>query len=78
MDLDPVTVRDTEQRRALNIKAAYDLARDASSQPHWQLDLAFIQALHAGEDSYPISEDIEAIGLRELAELLSGATSEGG
>lgn len=47
LDLDPVTVRDTEQRRALNIKAAYDLARDATSQPHWQLDLAFIQALHA-------------------------------
>ncbi|MGE5154935.1 MAG: ATP-binding protein [Bdellovibrio bacteriovorus] len=34
--------------------------------------------VHAGEDSYPISEGIEAIGLRELAGLLSGAATEGG
>lgn len=34
--------------------------------------------VHAGEDRYPISESIEAIGLRELAGLLSGAATEGG
>ena len=34
--------------------------------------------VHAGEDRYPISEGIEAIGLRELAGLLSGAATEGG
>ena len=33
--------------------------------------------VHAGEDSYPISDDIEAIGLRELAGLLSRKTNEG-
>lgn len=34
--------------------------------------------VHAGEDRYPISESIEAIGLREMAGLLNGATTEGG
>lgn len=33
--------------------------------------------VHAGEDSYPISEDIEAIGPRELAGLLRGKANEG-
>jgi uncharacterized protein len=34
--------------------------------------------VHAGEDRYPISESIEAIGLREMAGLLSSAATEGG
>jgi predicted AAA+ superfamily ATPase len=33
--------------------------------------------VHAGEDRYPISESIEAVGLREMVGLLSGATTEG-
>lgn len=64
---------------------AVEIKRGLSAKPQ----RGFYQALedvqparafvvHAGEDSYPISEDIEAIGLRELAELLSGAASEGG
>jgi len=64
---------------------AIEIKRGLSAKPQ----RGFYQALedvqparafvvHAGEDSYPISEDIEAIGLRELAELLSGAGSEDG
>ncbi|NCA72577.1 MAG: DUF4143 domain-containing protein, partial [Sphingobacteriia bacterium] len=33
--------------------------------------------VHAGEDRYPISESIEAVGLREMVGLLSGATTDG-
>jgi len=46
LDLNPDRVQDIEQRRALNIKAAYDLAREAAAQPNWRLDRPFIQALH--------------------------------
>lgn len=64
---------------------AVEIKRGLSAKPQ----RGFYQALedvqparafvvHAGEDSYPISEDIEAIGLRELAGLLSGSASEGG
>ena len=31
--------------------------------------------VHAGEDRYPISESVEAIGLREMIALLSGTTT---
>ena len=31
--------------------------------------------VHAGEDSYPLSESVEAVGLREMIELLSGTTT---
>ena len=47
LDLDPSGVQDIEQRRALNIKAAYDLARALAPRPDWQLDTAFVQQLHA-------------------------------
>lgn len=64
---------------------AVEIKRSLSAKPQ----RGFYQALedvqparafvvHAGEDSYPISEDIEAIGLRGLAGLLSGTASEGG
>lgn len=63
---------------------AVEIKRGLSAKPQ----RGFYQALedvqparafvvHAGEDSYPISEDIEAIGLRELAGLLSGTASAG-
>jgi len=45
--LDPDRVREVEQRRALNIKAAYAFAQQAASQPGWRLDEAFIVRLHA-------------------------------
>lgn len=44
--LDPASAQDTEQRRALNIKVAYALAREAANQQGWSLDRPFIQALH--------------------------------
>lgn len=33
--------------------------------------------VHAGEDRYPISERVEAVGLREMIELLGGAKAQG-
>lgn len=47
LNLDPTSVQAEEQRRALNIKAAYDLAREVAVAPSWQLDLDFIQRVHA-------------------------------
>lgn len=47
LDLDPAGVRDIEQRRAVNIKAAYDLARSVAPNPDWKLDVAFVQQIHA-------------------------------
>lgn len=63
---------------------AVEIKRGLSAKPQ----RGFYQALedvqparafvvHAGEDSYPISEGIEAIGLRELAVLLSRKANEG-
>jgi Fic family protein len=47
LNLDPNAVQAEEQRRALNIKAAYDLAREAAATPGWQLELNFIRRIHA-------------------------------
>ena len=44
--LDPSQVREVEQRRALNIKAAYDLSQKAASTPHWSLTFDFVVELH--------------------------------
>lgn len=44
--LDPAHVKETEQRRAVNIKAAYDLSKQAANVPGWRLDKAFILELH--------------------------------
>ncbi len=52
LELDPAQVRDIEQRRALNLKAAYDLSRQPIGSD-WHLDLPFIQAIHAA-----ITQDI--------------------
>ena len=45
--LAPDAVREVEQRRVVNIKAAYDHALQAASAPHWRLDLDFIRQVHA-------------------------------
>lgn len=45
--LDPAEVKETEQRRAVNIKAAYDHAQEAARTPGWRLDLDFIRTIHA-------------------------------
>ena len=47
LDLDPSMVHDIEQRRVLNIKAAYDLASRAVMAPDWCLDRSVIRSLHA-------------------------------
>lgn len=47
LELNPAGVQDNEQRRAWNIKAAYDLAREATKDPQWRLGRSFIQAVHA-------------------------------
>lgn len=47
LQLDPAEVKETEQRRAVNIKAAYDFAQSASKTAGWRLDLDFIRSVHA-------------------------------
>lgn len=54
LELDPAKVRDSEQRRAVNLKAAYDLSRDAAAGKDWRLDVDFIRRVHAAiTDSLP-------------------------
>jgi hypothetical protein len=43
MDLDPAVVQEIEQRRVLNIKAAYDHARKAAQTDGWRLSVDFVQ-----------------------------------
>ncbi|MBM3391924.1 MAG: Fic family protein [Betaproteobacteria bacterium] len=47
LQLDPAEVKETEQRRAVNIKAAYDFAQRAAKTAGWRLDLDFIRTVHA-------------------------------
>lgn len=47
LDIDPSGVQDIEQRRVLNIKAAYDLASRTVAEPSWRLDLSFVLSVHA-------------------------------
>jgi Fic family protein len=44
--LDPSQVRKIEQRRAVNIKAAYDLSMRVAGSPNWVLDKTFILESH--------------------------------
>lgn len=46
MDLDPALVQEIEQRRVLNIKAAYARAREAALAPAWTLSTDFIAEIH--------------------------------
>lgn len=46
LDIDPALVKEVEQRRAVNIKAAYDLSRKMAAKPDWSLDIDFILDLH--------------------------------
>src|SRR3569833_2228636 len=47
LELDPAKVRDIEQRRAINLKAAYDLSRDAAAGKDWCPDVDFIRRILA-------------------------------
>jgi Fic family protein len=44
--LDPTQVQAVEQRRAINIKAAYDLSQQAALTPDWSLNRDFILESH--------------------------------
>lgn len=44
--LDSSAVQEVEQRRAVNIKAAYDLSQAAAATPGWSLNRKFILDLH--------------------------------
>ena len=45
--LDPARVQAEEQRRAVNIKTAYDIAQKSAQAPHWRLSVDFIKQIHA-------------------------------
>lgn len=47
LDLDPAQVQAEEQRRALNIKTAYDIVQESAKAPQWRLSVDFIKQLHA-------------------------------
>jgi Fic family protein len=47
LELAPAEVRDVEQRRAVNLKAAYDISREAVQDPAWCLDIDFVCRVHA-------------------------------
>ncbi len=47
MDLDPSLVQEIEQRRVLNIKAAYAHAREVSATADWRLSIGFMKEVHA-------------------------------
>jgi len=46
LTLDPALVKEVEQRRAVNIKAAYDLSQQAAGTQGWSLNRAFIIEAH--------------------------------
>lgn len=47
LDLDPAQVQAEEQRRAVNIKTAYEIAQKSAQVPNWRLSVAFIKQIHA-------------------------------
>ena len=47
LDLDPTRVQAEEQRRAVNIKTAYEIAEKSTQSSDWRLSVAFIKEIHA-------------------------------
>lgn len=47
LELNPMQVQAEEQRRAVNIKTAYDIAQKSAQDPHWRLSVDFIKQIHA-------------------------------
>jgi len=47
LDIDPAQVQAEEQRRAVNIKGAYDLAQHSTGDRSWRLSVDFMKQLHA-------------------------------
>jgi len=46
LNIDPALVKEVEQRRAVNIKAAYDLSQKMAARQDWSLNIDFILDLH--------------------------------
>lgn len=46
LELDPKIVQEIEQRRVVNIKAAYNMAKESALTPGWTLSLEFIRDIH--------------------------------
>jgi len=47
LDIDPARVQAEEQRRAVNIKTAYEIAEKSAQSSDWRLSVAFIKEIHA-------------------------------
>jgi len=47
LDLDPAQAQAEEQRCAINLKTAYDIAQKSAQVPHWRLSVDFIKQIHA-------------------------------
>jgi Fic family protein len=47
LDLDPTQVQAEEQRRAVNIRKAYDIAQKSAQATDWHLTVDFIKEIHA-------------------------------
>ncbi len=47
LDLDPAQVQAEEQRRAVNIKTAYDIAQKSAQDHHWRMSVDFMKQIHA-------------------------------
>lgn len=46
LNIDPTLIKEVEQRRAVNIKAAYDLSQKMAAKPGWSLNIDFTLDLH--------------------------------
>jgi hypothetical protein len=46
MDMEPETIQGIEERRVVNIRAAYDEAQKASTTPGWRLSVEFVLRIH--------------------------------
>jgi Fic family protein len=47
LEADPLLIKAIEQRRVVNIKAAYDIAQHVTPKMNWQLTVEFICKIHA-------------------------------
>lgn len=70
IDLDPERVELEQQRRVLNIRQAYDAARQAAGQPDWHPDLDFIRVIHGRIANRLTEEDYRPGELRDNAKVM--------
>ena len=65
IDLDPAQIKKEQQRRARNIKLAYDMAEQAAEVKDWHPDLDFIRAIHRQIADRLVDEDYRPGELRD-------------